>query len=170
MARGRPPKPTEQKRREGNPGKRKLPDNVIVGRRGAPTPRRGMSAKTRKVWDELVAVIEPSVLDQADAVALEALAGWVVAMRDAQRVVHSAGKNGGLTITQPSGRQARSPMVDVLDTATKNVRQLAEQFGLTPSARARLGGAGFVGPSAASVDPDIGESPRLRKIDGGRGA
>lgn len=167
--RGRPPKPTETKKRAGNPGKRKLPDNVLVGGRGAPTPRKGMPAKVRKVWDEVLALIDPAVLDKADAPALEALCVWLVAMRDAERQLLSTGKAGGFTIKQPSGRHARSPSFDVLDAATKNVRQLGEQFGLTPAARARLGNAGAQG-KPASADPDVPPSNRkLRALQGGRG-
>lgn len=58
MARtGRPPKPTEQKRVTGNPGKRKLPpkgDVVLVQPgtlAGAPKPMRALGKAGTELWD-----------------------------------------------------------------------------------------------------------------------
>lgn len=167
MPRGRPPKPTEAKRKAGNPGKRKLPDNVQVGGRGIPTPRKGMSAKVQTVWREIVALIDPDVLDKADAIMLEALCMAVLAMREAEKQLVKTGKDGGFLVTQPSGRVARHPAFDVFTHSASTVRQLSEHFGMSPSARARLGVSGEKG-KRPETDPDIGPSPRLRKIDGGR--
>lgn len=55
--RGRPPKPTEQKRLTGNPGKRKLPDqNEIVLLPSAyniPEPERPLMPAGREMWDRV---------------------------------------------------------------------------------------------------------------------
>ena len=49
---GRPPKPAEQKRRNGNPGKRKLPDRVIEMASSpiAPEPHRPLGPAGETFW------------------------------------------------------------------------------------------------------------------------
>jgi hypothetical protein len=66
---GRPPKPIEEKRRLGNPGKRVLPDGasltVLPGASEPPEPRRPLGQHGRALWDEIwtspAAWIAPSV-------------------------------------------------------------------------------------------------------------
>ena len=55
---GRPPKPTEQKRRLGNPGKRKLPsaEVAIVGQVAAPEPVRPLGQVGLAFWQRVWAV------------------------------------------------------------------------------------------------------------------
>ena len=52
---GRPPKPTEVKRRTGNPGGRKLPDTTVVELLPAvdqiPEPARPLSTTGRELWE-----------------------------------------------------------------------------------------------------------------------
>ena len=51
---GRPPKPAEQKRRTGNPGKRKLPDLAAVTplrTRTRPDPNRPLGQAGTALWD-----------------------------------------------------------------------------------------------------------------------
>lgn len=55
--RGRPPKPVEQKRALGNPGKRALPDQnavqLIPRVDSTPEPRRPLLKYGRELWDEI---------------------------------------------------------------------------------------------------------------------
>lgn len=55
--RGRPPKPVEQKRALGNPGKRALPDQAQVQLlpqvTSIPEPRRPLLKYGRELWDEI---------------------------------------------------------------------------------------------------------------------
>ena len=55
---GRPPKPTEQKRKLGNPGKRKLPsvEVAIAGQVGAPEPVRPLGQAGLAFWNRVWAV------------------------------------------------------------------------------------------------------------------
>lgn len=52
---GRKPKPTEQKRRTGNPGKRALPEKAVVellpAAVGIPDPPRPLSSAGRTLWE-----------------------------------------------------------------------------------------------------------------------
>lgn len=54
---GRPPKPTERKRKTGNPGKRKLPDLVAVTslppQMGTPEPPRPLGAAGEAMWERV---------------------------------------------------------------------------------------------------------------------
>jgi hypothetical protein len=52
---GRPPKPVEQKRRAGNPGKRPLPDTVIAIPTSSlvPEPHRPLGQAGRQFWDRV---------------------------------------------------------------------------------------------------------------------
>lgn len=55
--RGRPPKPIEQKRMLGNPGKRALPDlqtvAILPGAYGIPEPKRPLLTYGRALWDDI---------------------------------------------------------------------------------------------------------------------
>lgn len=55
---GRPPKPTEQKRRTGNPGRRKLPSTevAIVGQVDVPEPVRPLGQAGLMFWQRVWAV------------------------------------------------------------------------------------------------------------------
>lgn len=54
---GRPPKPVEQKRLTGNPGKRKLPDQkdivLLPAATSIPEPPRPLMKYGREVWDQV---------------------------------------------------------------------------------------------------------------------
>lgn len=164
---GRPPKPTETKKKAGNPGKRELPDNVVTAGRGQPPKPATLGAQASAVWDEVVPLMEQAgTLDKADGAALEVFCTALAISRQAADML-PRGNGTGLVIQQPSGRYAADPHFNVWKDAATVVRQFAEQFGLTPSARARLGVLG-AGARPEDLDTDIGPSPRLRKIDGGR--
>lgn len=168
MGKGRPPKPTEAKKRAGNPGKRKQPENVLVGGRTAPEPPADLRPGALKAWREVVPLlIDAGVLDTVDRQTL-AVYCTAVELNELAASILASGNGTGLVIVQPSGRVAPDPHFAVWkDTATV-IRQFAEQFGLTPSARARLGHGGVSGAAPVAVDPDIGASPRLRAVPGGK--
>lgn len=164
--RGRPPKPTETKRNAGNRRKEKLPDPVTVAGRGTIPPPEHLTETARDIWRE----VEPElanagVTDAVDRYALEIFCTAVAITRQAVEAVNAAG--GQMTVTQPSGRVAPSPHFAVWKDATATARQYAEQLGLTPSARARLGVAGKQGASIEDLDLEIGVAPRFRVVDGG---
>lgn len=54
-AKGRPPKPAEQKRKTGNPGKRKMPDLAAVATLpaavGPPEPPRPLGTAGKSLWE-----------------------------------------------------------------------------------------------------------------------
>jgi len=137
MPRGRKPKPVEQRRREGNPGKRKLPDPVLIGGRQAPKMPVYLPSRAKTAWRQIVpALNDIGMLDRVDGPALEALCIQIGVMREAAAGLAKAKK---LTATGSQGQLVRHPLIDVLNQAQGAVRQWCERFGLDPSTRTRLG-------------------------------
>lgn len=133
---GRKPKPVEQRRREGNPGKRKLPEVTLIGGREAPRMPSYLPSDAKVAWRQVVpALAEVGMLDAVDSAALEGLCLMVGTMRAA-----SKGLAGGEMVVEGSqGQPVRNPLVDVLFKAQGEVRAWCERFGLDPSTRTRLG-------------------------------
>lgn len=69
--RGRPPKPTEQKRLTGNPGKRALPDQkelvLLPSAYDIPEPHRPLSKAGRELWDRVWGMASSWVSPDTDA-------------------------------------------------------------------------------------------------------
>jgi phage terminase small subunit len=82
--RGRKPKPVEVKRREGNPGRRPLPEPVLIGGRAAPRMPSHLPQRAKTAWRQIVPRLdEVGMLDRVDGPALEALCVQVAIMRQA---------------------------------------------------------------------------------------
>lgn len=177
MAKGRKPKPVEVKRREGNPGKRALPDVVLVGGRGEPDKPPGLSGVADALWDlEVPKMAHAGLLDRIDGPMLgQYFEAWAVCIGAARELYGDENSSDFLTgpvIWQPndsSGEMTpkKHPGVTALKDGQTMMRQIATEFGFTPSSRASLGYSGLVGASPAETDGEIGESPRLRVVDGG---
>lgn len=188
---GRPPKPTEQKLREGNPGKRKLAAPVVVGGRSRPEAPKGLDRDTRRVWDQLVQDMEGSgVLDRADGPTVEGAAVGLALARqlrrervEARKLVTAAEKK----LKAASGPDDELDCLKVVEAhearwlrlyraekdAWAEARQHFDRLGIGPVGRARLGMAGGQGKSPGrDMDERVGESPRarraaLRAVEGG---
>ena len=137
---GRPPKPSEIRRREGNPGHRPLPEVILISGRPAlgelDEPPAHLSKDARDFWSTTVArLIESGIVDRVDIPALEQLATQYARIRQAQRVIASDGHY----IRGSVGQLRESPALKIEREATILFLRLAENFGLTPVARARLG-------------------------------
>jgi P27 family predicted phage terminase small subunit len=150
---GRPPKPIEQRVKEGKRGHRPLPEAVRIGGT-VPKPPRGSSSETRKVWREIVKTVAP-FLDSSDAVLVESL---VRALMDARIAELDVDERGLLVEVRRYGGDAeivrleKNPSVDIARDARREIRQLCDRFGIGPAARARLAGLGVV-PGRTSEAP-----------------
>jgi P27 family predicted phage terminase small subunit len=139
---GRPPKPREQRIAEGNPGNRPLPEPVLgLGKvLEFPAPAT-LSAHERKVWDALVPEVAAlGWIDRVDRAMLELLVQQVALVEMAREAVREDGFM--LTVYDRDGNpidRKVNPAARVQTQATAQALRLAEQFGLTSSARARLG-------------------------------
>jgi P27 family predicted phage terminase small subunit len=160
--RGRKPKPAEQRRLEGNPGKRPLPDTVIVA--GRPDvaemaePPDYLPEDGKDFWSETVAwLIDLGIVDRIDRFALEQVATQYARIRQAQRVI----KADGHFARGSTGQLVEHPALKIERSATDLFLKLAEHYALTPIARTRLGLAELQARSLASELQDVLGEPEV---------
>jgi P27 family predicted phage terminase small subunit len=135
MARGRVPKPTEQKKLEGNPGKRKInnqePKPAIV----IPPPPDHLDEIALEEWTRLTTELQKlrmiTVLDRAPLVALcQAWADYIKACDEVE-------KEGGVLFSD-KGNAYLNPWTGIKTNAMDRILRISSEFGMTPSARSRL--------------------------------
>lgn len=168
--RGRKPKPAEVRIREGNPGKRALPEPVLIGGRPSQDtmgdPPEHLSALAQEFWADTVSLlIEVGVLDHVDRPALEMLATQYARWRQASRVVNEMGHFA----RGSTGQLVEHPSLKIEREASAMFMRLAEQFGLSPVARVRLGTAELQRRNlAAELAAQLGP-PKLEAVSGDSG-
>lgn len=136
MARGRKPKPVEQRRREGNPGKRALPEPVSLSSADDLTPPPEWDKDALECWQTIVPTLrEVGVLDGVDRMALEALCLQWSRARKAAKVIEAQ----GMFSKGSTGQLVEHPAVATERAAHQQFLRFAEQYALTPVARTRLG-------------------------------
>lgn len=135
--RGRKPKPTAVKQLQGNPGKRPINRHEPWPEGKAKKPR-GLVPRVAKLWDEMAGPLEGlGLLTDLDAAAFRMmLQHYQFALEAARQVLEE-----GLTRRDENGVERRHPSLQAWRENSVAFRAYAEQFGMTPSARARLGPA-----------------------------
>ena len=143
---------------------------TLVGGRGALVPPKGMSKGVAAVFRELAGQVA-AVTDAADSSWVEAAAMMLLRARQARESIR---REGSTLRVEKVGRDGEvfvsvvvNPDVRVERDSWAAFRQFAEQLGIGPSARARLGGAGVEGRSPGDVLPGLGAAGELRAIAGG---
>jgi P27 family predicted phage terminase small subunit len=142
MARGRPPKSREQRIAEGNPSRRPLPEPVLgLGKVLVFDPPDDLRPAERAVWAAIVP--EFAALGWVDRIDRLALTQLCIAAATADELRAEIKRNGVMLSTYDEDGNERgvmlNPAVNALGRQQQTVRQYLEQFGGTPSARARLG-------------------------------
>jgi P27 family predicted phage terminase small subunit len=138
--RGPKPKPVEQRRLEGRDvSKRPMPEPLLVA--GRPEheldkPPAGLPLEAKRYWRKTVArLVEVGMIDLVDEAALRMLsiqyARWL-------KAGEAIAEEGMFTVGS-RGQPKEHPAVRVEREATVLYLRTAEQFGLTPMARTRLG-------------------------------
>jgi len=119
----------------------------------------------KTAWRTLVAALrEAGTLSAIDAGTLEACAVFWGRAREARAIIAREG-----FVHRGDRGLVQHPAVKVERESWNSFRLLAEQFGLSPAARARLGLVELRRDSAArELEEEIGRSPRLRVVEGGR--
>lgn len=128
MGAGRPPKPTEQKRRLGNPGKRPLPAPITVlppANLHAVREQHSGDEESRTLLDELIDSQAAVWLGQTDVAAVEIARQTWVDWRAARRRWHDSPGDKDLFF--------------IYNELNKRLITCLSQLGLDPVARARLG-------------------------------
>lgn len=135
MVRGRKPKPTAQKKLDGNPGKRPLNALEPTPAAGRPEPPAWLDAAARLEWERITKLLAAAgTLSLADAPALELYvqnyARWVEAQHKLQKF--------GIVLIKEGKYPVRSPYCIIADSAFRQMMAFLAEFGLTPSSRSRI--------------------------------
>lgn len=133
---GRPPKPTESKRKLGNPGQRPIPSPSVVAEVTpidplAPPADLGMAG--RELWEH---INNAAVWLAASDRPMVVLLCQKYDRRDEYRAI--ANSTDPLLWTD-KGYAYANPIVAMLSTLENEITKLAAQLGLTPAERTRMG-------------------------------
>lgn len=152
--RGRKPKPTHLKLVAGNPGKRKLNPAEPIPVRQLPNPPAELSDDAKVEWgrvsEELYRLGLLTGVDRAPLAAYcQAYGRWMQAERHIAAMAKNDQLTGGLLIRTTNGNAIQSPLVGIANKAMADMMRYAVEFGMTPSARARVSGM----PLAPAANP-----------------
>lgn len=177
---GRRPKATEVRRRDGDTSHRPAADPVLVGGRVDEHERirvpPHLSRQMRSVWRVVIDDMRAGgILDRADLVTVEQFAVALGRAREIREYLRSLQTKdepfGHLLADTVRGTMAHPLLAKEKDFLTE-ARQIGEHLGLSPVARTRLGldAKGSLKPKSmqGELARKLGPSPRL--IQGGRTA
>lgn len=134
-ARGPAPKPTALTLLEGNPGHRPINRSEPKPRPVAPTCPSWLDKQAKQEWRRIAPLLERlGLLTEIDGAALAGYCQSYARWRQCQEVL----AKDGLTFTTGTGYVQARPEVAIGNRALIEVRAFCVQFGLTPSARARM--------------------------------
>lgn len=139
------PKPAHLKLLEGNSGRRPIPQNEPRPEScELPEPPAFLTVDARKEWDHVATQLHRlGLLTMIDVAALaaycQAYGRWLTAERAIAAMAERDQLTGGLMIKTTKGNAIQNPLVGTSNTASRDMVKYAAEFGLTPSARARIG-------------------------------
>lgn len=153
--RGPSPKPTKLKALAGNPGKRKLARNEPVPPDDKPVCPKWLSPAAVVEWKRIGPILDKmKLLSAADQVALAAYCQAAAELQLATEKIDAEGRyldeavvdRQGKPVEYGSGKSRRRlvrtkahPALKAQRDAFARVRAFLQEFGLSPSARARIG-------------------------------
>lgn len=127
-------------------GRKPAPLTVIDGDgMPMPTPPSFLDAYALEEWNELAPVLHADGrLTRADRGAFAAYCMAYSRWRCAEEAVaaetlEEGARRGALTVKTKSNNVIQNPLVGAANAARRDMVRIAAEFGLTPSARARLG-------------------------------
>ncbi|MGI8829265.1 MAG: P27 family phage terminase small subunit [Candidatus Limnocylindria bacterium] len=132
-----PPKPTEIKRRTGNPGRRPLPATptaIVNAAESPPDAPHGVGEVGRKVWQRAWEV-GASWLAPSDALMVEQAAQMVDDIAGWQAAIEAE----GATYQTNSGMWRTHPGVAQVNVLRRELRATLSLLGFSPADRSRLG-------------------------------
>ena len=140
---GRKPKPTALKVLEGNPGKRKLPENEPDPGRKMPSCPSWLLPEAKAEWKRLAKTLnQMGVLSEADRAAFAAYCQSWARWKEAQEHIDLEGS----TFMGENGPR-KSPWVAIANEAQAKMMSAASEFGMTPSSRTKIAAANEKGDS-----------------------
>ena len=133
---GRPPKPNEQKRRLGDPGRHGLPaaDEVapLAPMSAAVPPSLGPAGA--ELWEAVHAAATPWLAPSDSLVLL-----MLCEQYDRRAMYLDALAQHGALITRPDGHLVANPAAQLVIQTEKSITDIAASLGLTPADRTRMG-------------------------------
>ena len=171
--RGRPPKPTALHKLEGT-----LRARVRKRRTAEPTPKGALgkppdwlSPGARQAWNYALRNAPPGLLTRLDAGVLAVWAAAEDRLRTAvqnQALLDARSLDPPLLVKNASGALVRSPYVDVITSAGRQILQCADRLGFSPVARPRIELEPELPASPAAGDDGWGQLRRFPVYDGGK--
>lgn len=136
--------PDAWKRMAGNPGRRPINDEASPQfERGAPDAPDFLDGAARAEWERITPELERTgMLTRVDTAALamycQAFARWRLAELRIQRAAEAAPDDAGLVKRSPNGFDQLSYWSVISNKAQEQLHRYLQEFGLSPSARARV--------------------------------
>lgn len=150
---GRRPKPTALKVLAGTLRKDRANPREVQPRRKMPSCPRVLQGEARREWNRMGRrLLNAGLLTELDG---SALLGYCLAygrLLDAEEKLREYGS----VVKAPGGRLGHSPYLAIANKALEQMRAFLVEFGMTPSSRSRVQGAGGAG-GAAPGDADLDE-------------
>lgn len=137
---GRPPKPASLKLVTGHKSTAIKPRHESVFKAG--TPPSHLNTEALAEWQRIAPILEEWGLiteEESTALALycQAFGRWQQAERQITALCTPDGEDG-LIVKAPSGYPIQNPYLAIANKAMEQCYQYLQQFGLSPSARARV--------------------------------
>lgn len=135
MTRGRKPKPTEQKKLEGNPGKRTLNNKEPQPDVAIPECPPHLEGEARKEYQRITAeLIKLKIISEVDRAALVAYCqAWGDYVRATKEI-----KKEGEVLYSDKGNAYINPWKNIQTSAMDRMLRFSAEFGMTPSSRSRI--------------------------------
>ena len=128
-------KPTKLKVLEGNRGKRPIPKDEIIPESNIPEPPSHLDDYALEEWHRMVDGLHNlGLLYEVDTAVFAAYCVSYSRWRRAQEQLNTE----ELVIKTISGNYIQNPVVGIANKAAQDMVKFALEFGLSPSARARL--------------------------------
>lgn len=149
--RGRKPLPSHLKVIQGNRGKRPVPPESIKVEPTIPMPPPHLCDDAKVEWGRVSSMLYAlKVLSNADIAALAAYCQSYATWKQATEALNAMAANDkltrGLLIKTTNGNAIQNPLLGIANKAAADMVRYAAEFGMTPSARARIH-AGESGPT-----------------------
>lgn len=143
MGVGRKPKPTALRLVGGNAGKRAINKNEPKPELSQPTPPAFLNDDAKVEWGRICETLyKVGLMTELDRGALaaccQAYGRWAQAERALARMSDKDELNRALMIKTSNGNAIQNPLVGIANKAAADYVKYAVEFGMTPSARARV--------------------------------
>ena len=159
MPRGKAPDPTRARRGTGNrpkpgearPSREIVPAIILDPAHALPEPPDTLEDGAKQIWLRVVAELDTRGLKETDLEAVTMLAHAAWAHAETRRWINAQ----GVVVKDPrNGRPMVNPLLKVARDEASTYLRLANEFGLTPAARLRLGLMTLAGQSLAQALAD----------------